>query len=420
MLGRAMWSAGCICFCAVWWWVVLGGDAEAAGLSDGVTQLIGWLIAGAVGAGGIHAVHRVKQGSAQDSTIHPPIAVPETASSIAKPQTAIEPLDIYKVWYATNRAMGSGSFTSELSERLRFGACRVAIPRSHKFGSLGSPLCTRVLQRITTGSSDALRIVQRSDWAIEDGPSGFVNSVRVSLPQKSDQILVYIHGYNVSFESAILRAAQIGFDLKAPGITAAFCWASKGSLEGYLADEDTITLSAQHLADFLSLLHANFPGRTINIMAHSMGNRALMDVLQHTDRYPGLSGAKFGQIFLAAPDIDARLFRQAATVYSRLSARTTLYVCSADRALAFSGRVRDDCRTGYCPPVTVVEGIDTIEASNVNLDMLGHSYYAEAASVLYDMAFLLQIDLPPVRRPSLIPSKSDDGAAYWRFRSTST
>jgi len=259
-------------------------------------------------------------------------------------------------------------------------------------------------------------MVQRSGWALEDGPTGFVNSVKTALTQAGDQILVYVHGYNVSFEAAVLRAAQIGFDLKVPGVTAAFYWASKGSPEAYMADEDTIRLSAQHLADFLSLLHANFPKRTINIMAHSMGNRALLDVLQYAERYPALSGAKFGQIFLAAPDIDARLFRQAAAAYSRLSARTTLYVCSADRALQASGRGHDGFRTGYCPPVTIVEGIDTIDATNVNLDILGHSYYAEAALVLFDMASLLRIDMSPAQRPSLIQAKSDDGAAYWVFR----
>jgi esterase/lipase superfamily enzyme len=358
----------------------------------------------------------VRQETLADSTIYRPISVPEAAPSIAKPET--EPLDVYKVWYATNRVISNDSFTSELSETLRFGHCRVAIPRSHKFGSLGSPPYVRVLQRITTGSDDALRIIQRSGWAPEDGPSGFVNSVKAALAQTRDQILLYVHGYNVSFENAILRAAQIGFDLKVPGVTAAFCWASKGSLEGYAADSDTIKLSAQHLADFLALLHANFPERTINIMAHSMGNRALLDVLQNAERHPGLSGAKFGQIFLAAPDIDARLFRQAAAAYSRLSARTTLYVCSCDRALQASGRGYDNVRLGYCPPVTIVDGIDTIEATHVNLDVLGHSYYAEAASVLYDMASLIRIDMPPSQRPSLIQMKSDEGGAYWMFRAT--
>jgi hypothetical protein len=33
---------------------------------------------------------------------------------------------------------------------------------------------------------------------------------------------VYIHGYNVSFEEAVIRAAQMGYDLKVEGVTALF------------------------------------------------------------------------------------------------------------------------------------------------------------------------------------------------------
>jgi hypothetical protein len=84
--------------------------------------------------------------------------------------------------------------------------------------------------------------------------------------------------------------------------------------------------------------------------------------------------------------------------------------------LQASGRGHDDLRTGYCPPVTIVEGIDTIEATKINLDILGHSYYAEAASVLYDMGSLLRIDMSPARRQDLMQAKSDNGAIYWIFR----
>jgi esterase/lipase superfamily enzyme len=146
-----------------------------------------------------------------------------------------------------------------------------------------------------------------------------------------------------------------------------------------------------------------------------MGNRALMDVLHNVKNYPGLSRAKFGQIILAAPDIDARVFRQAAAAYPRLSARTTLYVCSKDRALQLSGHGHDNIRTGYCPPVTVVKGIDTIEVSGVDLDALGHSYYAEAGPVLRDIWILLKTGSPPSDRPALSGATCDD-SAYWSVR----
>jgi esterase/lipase superfamily enzyme len=229
-------------------------------------------------------------------------------------------------------------------------------------------------------------------------------------------ILVYIHGYNSSFDQAIIRAAQIGFDLKVQGVTAAFCWASRGELHGYLADEDNVKLSERHLAEFLSLLVQNFPNKKINLMAHSMGNRALLGVVENLVKYPSLKDAKFGQIFLAAPDIDSRYFQLVADIYPSVSERTTLYVCAMDRALGASGAVRHDSRAGFVPPVTIVTGIDTVEATNVNLNYLGHGYYAEASAVLYDIAFLLRNNASPELRPRLAKETNSQGGAYWILR----
>src|SRR5260370_26727034 len=65
------------------------------------------------------------------------------------------------------------------------------------------------------------------------------------------QALVFLHGYNVSFEDAAIRAAQIGYDLKVPGPVAFFSWPSRGSLAAYPADEASIEASDQPIADFL-------------------------------------------------------------------------------------------------------------------------------------------------------------------------
>jgi len=64
--------------------------------------------------------------------------------------------------------------------------------------------------------------------------------------------LLFIHGYNVDFEGAAIRAAQIGCDLKVPGVTAFFSWPSRGSLVSYPADEATIEASEGAITDFTS------------------------------------------------------------------------------------------------------------------------------------------------------------------------
>jgi esterase/lipase superfamily enzyme len=366
-------------------------DVSYANGSGSAVNWLLWLLlgggaVGAAGVGGHQVVQRVAKGP-----------------------------DVYHAWYATNRVRKDGVYTSDLGDKLQFGTCKVAIPRSHELGSIGSGRIARAWQRLRTGADDALHIVNSSEWSEAD----FLKAAKFALRRQGGRrILVYIHGFNNTFEEAVIRAAQIGFDLKVDGITAAFCWASKGQMLGYAADEDTARLSEDHLAEFLALLHSNFPHYTIDILAHSMGNRILMGVLQSL-KNPALTDARFGQIFLAAPDVDARYFEKVANLYPTVSRRTTLYVCARDVALLGSGDIHLDRRVGYTPPITVIAGIDTVDATNVNLDRLGHGYFADAHNVVYDLWLLLHFNPDPTKRLHVVKSQTADGQVYWSLAAAS-
>ncbi|MFK0731826.1 MAG: alpha/beta hydrolase, partial [Gloeotrichia echinulata HAB0833] len=87
-------------------------------------------------------------------------------------------------------------------------------------------------------------------------------------------------GFNVSFEDAALRAAQIGVDLQVPGIMAFYSWPSRGKLVSYPADEATIEASERYIAEFLLNLVQKSGAEKIHIIAHSMGNRGLLRAMQ--------------------------------------------------------------------------------------------------------------------------------------------
>jgi esterase/lipase superfamily enzyme len=126
---------------------------------------------------------------------------------------------------------------------------------------------------------------------------------------------------------------------------------------------------------------------------------------------------RFGQVFLAAPDIDADVFRDLAQVYLDLAERTTLYASPRDRAVAMAQWLYDAPRAGFTPPVTIVDGIDTIEVPAMrefSLLDLGHSYFAEAAGVLHDMFDLLRRNATPRERQRLDQQSTPDGQVYWR------
>ena len=89
-----------------------------------------------------------------------------------------------------------------------------------------------------------------------------------------------MHGYNVSFDEAATRAAQLGYDLKIPGATFFFSWPSAARLDAYAADEATIEAGLPYLEQFVLLLASRFPEVPMNILAHSMGNRAVLRLLE--------------------------------------------------------------------------------------------------------------------------------------------
>jgi esterase/lipase superfamily enzyme len=324
----------------------------------------------------------------------------------------------YTVWFGTNRkpvdpADVRKGFSAERDTRTHFGTCRVFVPRSHKIGSVGSPFWKRWL----TGKDDRLRLLKIAEDA-EDAFWGKLAARIKRLDVDDRHALVFLHGYNVSFEEAALRAAQIGYDLQVRGPMAFYSWPSKGTLAGYFADGATIDASENEIAYFLERF-ATLGGAThLHVVAHSMGNRGLLRAMQ---RIAGRIAAnelnvRFGQVILAAPDVDRELFGDLHAALLRVGARTTLYVSQRDRAVELSRWLHDFDRVGFAPPLTVFDGIDTVNVTGVDLTLLGHGYVAEAREVLTDMKQLVEFAAPPDKRAGLMQEQTPEGQPYWEIR----
>jgi len=144
--------------------------------------------------------------------------------------------------------------------------------------------------------------------------AGLANKLQTWWNPGQRNMFVLIHGFNVSFEEAATRAAQIGYDLKVPGEIAFYSWPSHGSGAAYSADEATITASVPHIAQFLHELSERSGAERIHLFVHSMGNRGFLSALQDivADRRPNL---RLGQVFFCAPDEDVRTFRNKVNKY---------------------------------------------------------------------------------------------------------
>ena len=323
----------------------------------------------------------------------------------------------YPVWYATNRApvLRAGSVVDYSPYRdegaVHYGRCIVRVPKSHKIGEVGSPLWKRWI----TLTDDRLKI----DQLVEIEQAVFWAGMSQQLAQAGAgrrHAVVFIHGYNVSFQSAAIRTAQLGCDLSIEGAMAFYSWPSRATLEGYPADESTVQASAKYITQFLVDVVNQSGAEQVHVIAHSMGNRAIVEAVRSiVGAAREETGVRFSQFILAAPDVDAEYFKQFATAYSQAAKRTTMYVSDRDHAVRASRFLHGGVpRVGLAPPFQIIDGIDTVNAGRIVDSLLGHGYVAESWQLLVDMHQLIHLDAAPADRFSVKPA-SDPAGKYWEL-----
>ncbi|MDD2721840.1 MAG: alpha/beta hydrolase [Gallionella sp.] len=346
----------------------------------------------------------------------------------ATPPKAVEPADeaisrgtepnfsIQRVHFATDRAATGNPepdkrFGGERGD-ISYGYCDVSIPRDHRMGELEGPSIWRLEFRPDPNKHIVLASVETQASA------DFFDSLKQRI-QSSDgrKAFVFIHGFNVGFEEAARRTAQMSYDLAFPGVPIFFSWPSRAQLMSYRNDEKNANWSVPHLKAFFADLAANLDADEIFVIAHSMGNqptsRALAELF--TER-PELVN-RFKDIMLVAPDIDADVFKNEIAPPLLASGRhMTLYASSKDMALKFSEMINGGQRLGDADPsIVVLPGMDSIDASNVKTDLIGHSYYADANSVLSDI-FEVVRSAQPETVHSRIEEVITAFGRFWRFK----
>ena len=324
---------------------------------------------------------------------------------------------VYPVWFGTNRKptpAGDG-FTGERHDRVTLGRVEVYVPEAHRFGETGSAFWKKLLRFDLRDDRLRLQRVQSQDRG------AFYAEIHKAMLDaretgETPHALVFLHGFNVTFADAAIRAAQIGYDLKVTGATAFFSWPSRGSVAAYPADEASIEASERPITDFLLDFAASCGAERVHVIAHSMGNRGLLRALQRIAATAQMRGKlKFGQVFLAAPDVDRDLFLDLARLYPEHAERTTLYASDADLAVHLSSRLHAAPRAGYYVPYTVAPHIDTVAVPGFDVDLLGHSYFAQAEALLHDIHDLMRHDEAPAKRQR-IATAVHEGTAFWKLR----
>jgi esterase/lipase superfamily enzyme len=191
-------------------------------------------------------------------------------------------------------------------------------------------------------------------------------------------VLLYIHGYNESFESSVISAAELSTGIKFQGLTVAFCWPSKSGLLDYVYDRESALWSRDALQDLLEALVRNGSIGRVHIVAHSMGGLLLLETLRQVWAIGTADMAShFGAIVFAAPDVDVDLFAASMKRIGPLAQHITVITSADDRALGVSRRLAGGIARVGGADRTVLEplGVKVVDATGYGWGVIGHDVF---------------------------------------------
>jgi esterase/lipase superfamily enzyme len=385
----------------------------------------------------------------------PPASAPSSAPSAIPPIVASAPVargvsiaDPCKeraictpvpVFFGTDRKQVSNpdriDFGADRDRKMQLGQAIVTVPRvKRQSGKVLRPtLFERLVLRIPESGDPARHFTIPRNGISLMSESEFLNAVRAHRENAGtfkDHAFVFVHGYNTAFDSALYRTAQIAFDLsdvagseadRVPfGTAFLYSWPSGGGTVDYVYDHGSARGAEEHFQKFLDLVIAKSGAKQIHLIAHSLGNSLLLNVLKNY-RLPPSAGASINQIILAAPAIDAEEFGFIAEkIKSLATGGVTLYASSKDRALAAASRFnRGRPMAGGVPeggPI-IVKGIDSIDVSAIPTDSFwGHDLYADRRELLEDIWRLVSKGVrPPDTRNTHYKVQGPVGNVFWRY-----
>jgi esterase/lipase superfamily enzyme len=229
-----------------------------------------------------------------------------------------------------------------------------------------------------------------------------LNEIRAA----NSDVLLFVHGFNISFDESLEITLRIVERTGVQAIPVAYSWPSQSKVSAYGVDYDRNEWTIEHLQDFIQdLVDALAEGAVLHVVAHSMGNRAVLAALTRAN----LPEQRLGQLVMIAPDVDSEIFKYL-VLRSGPFRRKTLYVSSHDWALRAAGWLRSgafragDARKQY----VVVKGVDTIDMSPLKAGRVGHSVYEYSQLMFDDVGAVLKNESPSARKLNSCTVKSID------------
>src|SRR5437763_2557497 len=186
-------------------------------------------------------------------------------------QKKVTGYDHVSVYFATTREYDASATpdraftnTGTKKEWINYGTAEVSVP----------------LPR-SEGTQKGIK-VERIDLPKGDRQREFRVLTAAETTNPHRPLIVFVHGFNNTFETAAERAALYAYDLQ-PDVSSKatiFSWPSKESLFGYQHDEDVVLVNQDRARQVLGILRTHDSASPVVLIGHSMGCRVLTFALR--------------------------------------------------------------------------------------------------------------------------------------------
>nr|WP_173932260.1 alpha/beta hydrolase [Chelativorans sp. Marseille-P2723] len=283
---------------------------------------------------------------------------------------------VHRIYVATSRASTEEPgvvFSGERAHEPSYALVDVSVPAIHETGKLELAPSPQV--------ADPARYFAALRAGLYKSETGFRNALARNIAAHDGRLLVFVHGYNTSFDAAVYRMTQIVHDSGYRGLPLLFTWPSAGRAIDYIYDNNSATVARDALEHTLRLV-ARSGAQRIDIVAHSMGSWVTMEALRQLaitgDRN---LGGKLADVVLASPDIDVDVFKAQMRRYGDPDRSFFILNSRGDKALDLSGFIAGN-RPRLGGAINAEElaefGVIVIDVTQVSSpDFLGHTKFAE-------------------------------------------
>ncbi|MDZ5696340.1 alpha/beta hydrolase [Chelativorans sp. M5D2P16] len=297
------------------------------------------------------------------------------AQTIA-PASQSEISALHRIFLATSREPASEPgviFSGQRAPEIAFGLVDVSVPEVHESGKLErSP---------TTHVADPARYFAARRLGLYRDAETFRTVIGRSARERDGRALVFVHGFNTSFDEAVYRMTQIVHDSGYGGVPVLFTWPSSARVLNYIYDQNSATAARDALEKTLHLI-AGSGVKRIDIVAHSMGAWLTMEVLRQLaisgDRD---LGGRLADVVLASPDIDLDVFQSQMRRYGVPDRNFFVLTSRDDRALNVSRIIAGNAPrlgSGIQPEEVAELGVTVLDVTSLSSpDGLNHTKFAE-------------------------------------------